>query len=270
MTDEPPLPHDASPPRDPWAPLAARTPARIALGRAGVSLPTREVLAFALAHASARDAVHASLDADALARDIAALGLTPVILDSAANDRAHYLRRPDHGRTLSAQSRECLEGMPIAPAGLALVIGDGLSASAVTAHAVSLITALLPLAHAAGISIAPVVAIVRGARVAIADAIGQTLQARAAAMLIGERPGLSSPDSLGVYLTYAPRPGRTDAERNCISNIRPAGLPIPEAAAKLAWLAREALHRNMTGIGLKDDSGAFALPAAAPHQLGRD
>jgi ethanolamine ammonia-lyase small subunit len=253
--------------KDPWGRLKAMTPARIALGRAGASLPTREVLALSLAHARARDAVHAPFDAGRVAREVEALGLATIGLESDATDRIAYLRRPDYGRRLSAASRERLAARAPAPADLALVIGDGLSATAIHAHVAQLVAAFLPHARRLGLSLAPV-AIVRGARVAIGDEIGAGLGARAVAVLIGERPGLSSPDSLGVYLTYGPRLGRMDAERNCLSNIRAEGLSYELAAWKLAWLVAEALRRGLTGVGLKDESDR-ALEAGRPlRELG--
>ena len=256
-----------SPVRDPWAKLARWTPARIALGRAGASLPTREVLGFALAHARARDAVHALLDAGAISRQLGELELESIENESDATERDLYLRRPDYGRRLSAASRDRLAKRDAKPADLALVIGDGLSAAAVHAHAAKLIAAFLPHAAQLELSLAPIV-IARGARVALGDEIGALLQARAVAMLIGERPGLSSPDSLGVYLTFSPRPGRTDAERNCISNIRTEGLDYPLAAFKLAWLVREALRRSLTGVNLKDES-ASALEGPTLRRIGK-
>jgi ethanolamine ammonia-lyase small subunit len=256
-----------APGRDPWAKLARWTPARIALGRAGASLPTREVLQFALAHARARDAVHAAFEPGQIAQGLAGLGLDTIEVASEATDRALYLRRPDHGRRLSQASRTQLEGRAAGPVDLALVIGDGLSAAAVHAHAVPLVAAVLPHVKALRLSLGPV-AIARGARVALGDAIGERLGARLVAMLIGERPGLSSPDSLGVYLTFAPKPGRSDAERNCLSNIRAEGLSYELAAFKLAWLAREALRRALTGVALKDESD-LALAGHAPRVLGK-
>jgi ethanolamine ammonia-lyase small subunit len=253
-----------TPVRDPWAALARRTPARIALGRAGASLPTREVLGFALAHARARDAVHAVLDIDALRHRLLDIGLQSLAVtsDAAGGDRSLYLRRPDYGRRLSAESRQYLAAYTATPADLAVVIGDGLSAAAIMAHAIPFLAAFLPHVATHGWSLAPVVAAI-GARVALADEVGALLKARAVAVLIGERPGLSSPDSLGVYLTYAPRPGRSDAERNCISNIRTEGLACDLAAFKLAWLVREALRLSLTGVALKDESDS-ALPEADP------
>jgi ethanolamine ammonia-lyase small subunit len=256
-----------APTRDPWAKLARWTPARIALGRTGASLPTREVLGFALAHALARDAVHAPFDAGAIARGLAGLGLDAIEVASDATDRAVYLRRPDYGRRLLAASHEQLASRRAKAADLALVIGDGLSAAAVHAHAVALIAAFLPHATRLNLSLAPAM-VARGARVALGDEIGALLKARAVAVLIGERPGLSSPDSLGVYLTFDPRPGRNDAERNCISNIRGEGLGYDTAAFKLAWLVREALRRKLTGVALKDESDA-AIAAGPLHAIER-
>lgn len=250
-------------PRDPWKALAARTPARVALGRAGSSLPTREVLSFALAHAQARDAVHARLDRAALASQLQSLGLDTIEAESQARDRTTYLRRPDLGRQLDDASRQRIE---VAVQGkncdLALMIGDGLSATGVAAHAPELVGALLPHLTSRGLTLGPVV-IAEGARVALGDEVGALLRARLVAVLIGERPGLSAADSLSVYVTHAPRPGRTDAERNCISNIRPGGL-VPEAAARnLAWLIKAALALQVTGVALKDESGTGLDSAAA-------
>jgi len=256
---------ERDPNRDPWAKLARFTPARIALGRAGASLPTREVLQFALAHARARDAVHAGLDASGIARGLAELGLETIEVASDATDRALYLRRPDYGRRLSQVSRALLEARGGEPVDLALVVGDGLSAAAVHAHAVALVAAILPHVKSLKLSLGPLV-IAHGARVALGDEIGALLRTRLVAVLIGERPGLSSPDSLGVYLTFDPKPGRSDAERNCLSNIRAEGLGYELAAFKLAWLAREALRRSLTGVALKDESD-LALAGQVPQEL---
>ncbi len=249
----------AAPP-DPWRRLAALTPARIGLGRAGTALPTREVLALGLAHARARDAVHLPLDVAAVSARIAALGLEAAQVESAAADRSTYLRRPDLGRRLSHAARA---GLAPVPCDLALVVADGLSSAAVHAQAAATIAALMPHAAAAGWSIGPVV-VVTQARVALGDEIGEALRARAVAVLIGERPGLSTPDSLGIYLTHAPRVGRTDAERNCISNIQPRGLSPEQAAHRLAWLLREALRRGLSGVALKDESDLIAATAPPP------
>ncbi len=238
--------------RDPWSSLRALTPARIALGRAGAALPTDEVLAFGLAHARARDAVQAALDVSRLAARLAVDGWASAVVGSAAGDRATYLRRPDLGRRLDAASPARLAAHAGRGCDLAFVIADGLSALAAQFHAADLLLALRPLLDPAW-RLAPI-CIATQARVALGDDIGALLGARLVAVLIGERPGLSSPDSLGVYLTFDPRPGRTDAERNCLSNIRPAGLPIAMAADRLAWLLHAALRRGLTGLALADDS----------------
>lgn len=215
--------------------LRSFTPARVALGRTGHSLPTAELLRFRLDHARARDAVYEQLDPPSL-------GLPHVLLHSAAPDRATYLRRPDLGRKLSAESR-----IERGDYDAAIVIADGLSAPAIHRHAVPLLAELTPLL--ADWRLAPLSVVLQG-RVAIGDEIGQRLGARQIVILIGERPGLTSPDSLGVYLTWDPRPGRTDAERNCISNVRTEGLPYAAAARTLHFLMSEARVRKLTGVGL--------------------
>jgi ethanolamine ammonia-lyase small subunit len=243
---------------DPWADLRRFTAARIALGRAGNSLPTAEVLRFGLAHAQARDAVHAALDAPALVARIAALGLDTLCVASAAPDRATYLMRPDLGRRLAAADAQRLSAEAAASAApgcdLLLVVGDGLSSLAVERHALPLLELILA-SQPPGWRLGPVV-VATQCRVALADEVGARLGAPIVAILIGERPGLSSPDSLGIYLTHAPRLGRSDAERNCISNIRPEGLPYPEAARRLWWLCEAARRLGHSGVGLKDGSGA--------------
>jgi len=249
-------------PLDPWTVLRRHTPARIALGRAGTSLPTSEVLRFAAAHAQARDAVHLPLDAAALEADLRARGHPVLQVRSRAATRTEYLVRPDLGRLLDDAGQAAIDAQRAAagPVDLCVVVGDGLSAIAAQRHAAVLVAALAEAlggdgsgAPVAGVRIGPVV-IATQARVALADDIGQRLGASLALILLGERPGLSSPDSLGAYLTWAPAPGHAEAERNCVSNIRPEGLPVPAAAARLAWLVREALRRRMTGIELKDES----------------
>lgn len=250
--------------KDPWQPLRRFTQARIALGRAGVSLPTEPLLAFNLAHAQARDAVHQPLDAQALHEHLRAEGFTSLDVHSAAVDRAHYLRRPDLGRRLSDESRELLERTDADTPDLVFVIADGLSAIAASKQALPLLTALRPKLR--DWRLAPVV-VARQARVALGDEIGQLLRARFVAMLIGERPGLSSPDSLGIYLTYEPRIGRTDAERNCISNVRPEGLDYAGAAHKLHYLLTHGRRLGFTGIRLKDGSDALEGPAGLTEAL---
>jgi len=267
--DDPALPSPTLPSpvtADPWTRLAALTPARLALGRAGPSLPTREVLKLGFAHARARDAVHAELDVGAIAAGVAALGCETVLVESAVPDRATYLRRPDVGRRLSARSRALLLQADWAEADLAIVVADGLSASAVDLNALPLLRALTPLLAAANLTQAPV-ALARQARVALGDEIGALLGARLVLVLIGERPGLSAADSLGAYLTVAPKVGRRDAERNCVSNIRAAGLGPAAAAGKIAWLITRALALALTGVALKDDSEAVLSAAAAPAGL---
>jgi ethanolamine ammonia-lyase small subunit len=252
---------------DPWASLGRLTPARIALGRAGSGQPTRAVLAFALAHAQARDAVHAALDVAAVAAQVQALGFATLPLASAAPDRAAYLTRPDLGRRLSAAGQATLAAHPGGPFDLVFVVADGLSAAAVHTQAAPLLEAMRPWIARGGWRVGPLV-LATQARVALGDAVGAALKARAVVVLIGERPGLSSPDSLGAYLTFDPRPGRSDAERNCISNIRPAGLPHDEAAFKLSWLIGEALRLRLTGVALKDESDVARLAAPSPGRLG--
>jgi ethanolamine ammonia-lyase small subunit len=234
--------------------LRALTPARVGLGRTGVSLQTRDLLDFQCAHAQARDAVHARLDAASLAATLAHISSESVLrLHSAAQDRATYLQRPDLGRMLDQASRAAL-AMPASASAahvsfdLALIVADGLSALALERHAAALVEELLP--RLGGWRLAPLCIVEQG-RVAIGDEIGAALNAQFALVLIGERPGLSSPDSLGAYLTWKPQPGRHDAERNCVSNIRAEGLSPAQAAAQLASLLAEAHRLQLTGVALK-------------------
>jgi ethanolamine ammonia-lyase small subunit len=236
------------PGRDPFARLRAATPARIGLGRAGQGLPTAPMLALQLAHARAREAVYATLDVEALR---AALGRPAIVVSSAAPDRQAYLRRPDLGRRLDPAA-------PPLPAGdfdLSIVIADGLSAVAVERHAAAVVATLASRLPAW--RLAPVV-IARQGRVAIGDEIAQALGARAVVVLIGERPGLSVADGLGAYLTWAPRAGRLDSARNCVSNIGDKGLAPEAAAARIAWLLEEARRLGFTGVDLKDRTPAEA------------
>jgi ethanolamine ammonia-lyase small subunit len=243
--------------------LRELTPARVGLGRSGASLPTEALLGFTLDHARARDAVHAAFDVAGLIASLGALGLDPVQVSSRAPDRRDYLRRPDLGRMLDADSQRRLAERAGAGDDLVLVIADGLSPTAVNLHAAEVTAQLLPLLKQTGVAVGHVV-VASGARVALGDEIGAILSARMLLMLIGERPGLSAPDSLGGYLTFAPRIGRTDAERNCISNIHRAGLSYQEAAFKIAWLVREGLVRQVTGVALKDESGGMAQRLGGP------
>lgn len=254
---------------DPWSSLRQFTAARIALGRAGHALPLREVLALRLAHARARDAVHEPFDDVALGERIrgetgetlAAAGadsgadaIAVHHLASCAIDRLEYLRRPDKGRTLDPASIALLSARPANECGrdVAIVVADGLSAIAVHAHAAAFVGILLARFAATAIGVGAI-CLVRQGRVAIGDEIGQHLRARLALVILGERPGLTAPDSLGVYLTYAPRPGLTDDSRNCVSNIRPDGLPLSAAADRVSRLALESLRRQLSGVALKDD-----------------
>lgn len=244
---------------DSWQGLRQLTPARIALGRAGASLPTGPVLAFQLAHARARDAVKHQPDLDGLAGGLARAGLPTIRVQSQVTEAQEYLKRPDLGRRLREEDGKALATRRDAAGWDAvLVIADGLSGSAVERHAVPLATLVATRLGESAWRLGPMV-VARFGRVAIGDEIGERLGARLVAVLIGERPGLSSPDSLGVYLTWAPRVGRTDAERNCLSNIRPEGLPIPSAAAKLVWLMTEARRRELSGVELKENADGRLL-----------
>ncbi|MEJ1127701.1 ethanolamine ammonia-lyase subunit EutC [Variovorax sp. CCNWLW225] len=250
MSSEPVTPN-------PWAQWRSATPARLALGRAGAGMPTDETLRFGWAHAMARDAIHAALDVDALEATLRQQNWETLHARSRAEDRTTYLRRPDLGRQLDPTDAERLRAAAKRECDVCLVIGDGLSSLAVARHAAPLLAALrshLP----AETRFSPVV-IATQARVALADEVGELFGATLSVMLIGERPGLSSPDSLGIYLTHSPKRGRHDAERNCISNVRPDGLPCEAAAFKLAWLMQEAQQRGLTGVGLKDESDLAVL-----------
>ncbi len=232
-----------------WQDLRRYTQARVALGRAGNGLPTAAHLDFQAAHAAARDAVHASLDVAALAAALATAGIESIAVRSAAPDRQTYLLRPDMGRRLDPGDAARLGAVPGC---FALVVCDGLSAVAVRDHTAPMLALLVPALLGRGLTVPPVVIATQG-RVALGDDVGAALGAAAVAVLIGERPGLSAADSMGAYLTWQPRPGRTDAERNCISNIRPLGLPPEAAAGKLLWLIDRMFALGLTGVGLKDE-----------------
>lgn len=243
-------------PQNPWLQLRRLTPARIALGRTGTSLPTSAQLDFQFAHAQARDAVHLPFDHAALSAQLQEGGRDSLLLHSAAPDRHTYLQRPDLGRKLSDESTQTLRDYASAHPGgvdLAIVVADGLSALAVHRHTLPFLKRLEEQMSADGWSTAPVLLVEQG-RVAIGDEIGQLLGAKMLVMLIGERPGLSSPDSLGLYFTYAPKVGLTDAYRNCISNVRLEGLSYSMAAHRLLYLMREACRRQLSGVNLKDEA----------------
>ena len=252
---------------DTWSTLKRFTDARIGLGRTGSALPTNEVLKFSLAHARARDAVTAPTDWDAVEQSIAALALPTHRIASAAETRDIYLRRPDLGRTLSEASRASLSALGRQDSDLMILAGDGLSSTGLTANAAAVIAALQPHIKKNGWQLAPVL-LASQARVALADEAGDILGAKAALVLIGERPGLSSPDSLGAYLTWHPRLGRSDAERNCVSNIRQGGLSHDEGAFKIAWLLGQALKFRLTGVALKDESDQVRIGAEAAPRIG--
>jgi ethanolamine ammonia-lyase small subunit len=242
---------------DPWSHLRRHTDARIALGRSGGSVPTGAQLSFALDHALARDAVHAPFDADALAVELGALSAETIVLGSAARDRATYLQRPDLGRKLSDHSAVRLASLEAKiPPDLVVIVSDGLSALAAQRQAAPLLRALLPRLRAAGFNLAPL-CVVKHARVALMDEVGALLHAKLALILLGERPGLGTPDSLGAYLVFGPREGRTNADRNCVSNIRPAGLDPAVAAEKIAALLVAARALKLSGVGLKETEPAL-------------
>jgi ethanolamine ammonia-lyase small subunit len=273
-------------------PAGLYTSARVSLATTGVSITTRHALEFSLAHAQARDAVHSALALPSLFATLQARNLSAIHVRSAARDRTEYLRRPDLGRTLAPASATLLAGqlatrnLPGAPSKLrlggipepttlAIILADGLSALATERHALPVLDALLLLLKLgepdANWQLTPIV-VAEQARVALGDEIGVALHADATVILIGERPGLSSPDSLGAYITWAPRPGRTDAERNCVSNIRPplsgqpsvqAGLDYATAAAKIAWYVSQGRRLGLTGVSLRESDAARGLPDPA-------
>lgn len=251
-------------PLDPWRDLANLTTARIGLGRTGGSLPTREVLDFQLAHARARDAVHLPFEAAVIEKDLAERGWPCLTVQSQAADRAAYLQNPNRGRRLSPEGKAALATWKADDStgyDVAFIVADGLSALATHRHAVALLDATMPLLSERRWRLAPIV-VARQGRVALGDEVGEALGAEVVVILIGERPGLGSADSLGVYLTYGPRVGRSDAERNCISNVRQEGLSYEEAAGKIVYLLTEARRLKLSGVDLKDEAGN------APKALG--
>ncbi|RDC62905.1 ethanolamine ammonia-lyase subunit EutC [Adhaeribacter pallidiroseus] len=242
-----------SPENDPWTTLREFTAARIALGRTGVSEPLHQSLQFKLAHAHARDAVFSQLNSTELANRISSVIALPVLsVKSQVSNRPEYLQRPDLGRKLHEASVQQLKDLPAASPDIAIMLADGLSATAINQHAVPVLQKLVPALQKSRISLAPIT-IVEYGRVAISDEIGFLLRAKLALILIGERPGLSSPDSMGAYFTFNPQPGLTDESRNCLSNIRPTGLAYQVAADKLFYLLQQALQLKLSGVLLKDN-----------------
>jgi ethanolamine ammonia-lyase small subunit len=237
---------------DSWEGLKAFTNARIALGRTGIATPLKEVLDFRMCHAHARDAVYSVLKVEELEETLQQFQMQVIIVNSNANNRAVYLQRPDYGRKLNEASVKNLKNESNYSADVAIIVADGLSATAINEHAVHVVKKLIPFLKQSVLTIAPIV-IAKQARVAIADEIGSILNAKLSLILIGERPGLSSPDSMGAYITYQPSPGKTDESRNCISNIRPEGLSYDLAAEKIAKLINASLQLKLSGISLKDD-----------------
>lgn len=243
---------------DPWSGLKKFTEARIALGRCGTSLPLHESLKFKLAHARARDAVHQTVQIELLAQELEKEKIFSLQLTSSVTDRKEYLTRPDKGRCLSAKSKELL-AQQNRECDIAVIIVDGLSAPAVHQSAIGVTCGLLNIIKTTTLTIAPV-SLVKNGRVAIGDEIGSLFKAKIAVVLIGERPGLSSPNSLGVYLTFKPTPGTTDEARNCISNIREGGLSVTDAIRKIVYLIEMALEKKYTGVELKDKMSSNYLP----------
>lgn len=245
--------------KDPWFDLRRFTQARIGQGRAGSAIPTSAQLDFQLAHAMARDAVHQTWQVDEFAKALALKGLQPLVLATPISHRTQYLLRPDLGRCLDQPSRQLLESQMNESIDVTLIVSNGLSSTAVDKHGLGLLNAIVTAYAQYQLKLGPI-SLLPNARVAVADEIGSLQNARLAVIIVGERPGLSASDSLGIYLTYAPRIGNTDAERNCLSNIRPpAGLSYETAASKLAYLTVQALQRGISGVALKDDLPSHRL-----------
>ena len=239
-----------------WQSLRRLTAARIGLRTTGASVATEPLLEFKLAHARARDAVHEALDVPRLRRDLETIRVEVVEVQSAVDDRQRYLMRPDLGRRLAGDTDNALPRRA-GDHDVVFVIADGLSAGAVQAHAKPVLELVLSALRSQGWRIAPIV-VVRLGRVAIGDQVAGLLGARCVAVLVGERPGLTAPDSMGAYLTWQPGPDTTDADRNCISNIRPDGIGYVEAAQKIAHLLRAMRAGRISGVALKDDSDRLA------------
>jgi ethanolamine ammonia-lyase small subunit len=240
-------------PIDPLASLKEFTAARIAIGRVGTSIPLKQSLEFKLAHAHARDAVYSTLDIEGLAKKLSIFNVPVLHLHSKAHSRHQYLKRPDYGRQLNEEAKELLKDYQHGY-DVSIIIADGLSATAVNENTVGLLKLLIPMLTAAKLTMAPISLVEQG-RVAIGDDVAHGLKAKLSIVLIGERPGLSSADSMGAYLTYKPKPGLTDESRNCISNIRPNGLIGEHAAGKIFYLISEAFKRKLSGVKLKDNAG---------------
>ena len=253
---------------DPWTDLRQFTDARIALGRCGVAPPLKANLDFKLAHAQARDAIYCEFAKEDLERELSAQH-PALILKSEAETRHEYLTRPDKGRKLNEESLNALK-LVEAPTGgydLCIVVGDGLSPRAIHESAVDFIRSFFEASGGTTLKIAPI-CVVENARVAIADEVGKTLGAKLSVILIGERPGLSSPNSMGIYLTYEPQPGKTDESRNCISNVRPGGLSIQAGVQKLSYLIENAISLKLSGVNLKDTMPTNYLPFFNTPTLG--
>lgn len=251
MSDNPDIPR-----LDPWSRLRVHTSARIGLGRVGDGLPTRQLLEFQMAHARARDSVHMPFDAALVADNIGDLGVPVMTVKSRAANRAEFLQRPDYGRKLAPDSETELEAaanstVPNAAPDIVFILADGLSARAIHENGGDMLRQTM-LQLGKDWSVGPVV-LAHQARVALGDEIASRLKAKISVVLIGERPGLSSADSLGAYLTFGPKPGCSNAQRNCISNIRPAGFPVRDAARKLVYLMNAARQNSVSGVSLKDN-----------------
>jgi ethanolamine ammonia-lyase small subunit len=239
--------------KDVWRSLKQHTDARIALGRTGNSLPTKELLHFGMSHALAKDAIYKEMEVEKIQNFLREHNISSVLVSSRAKDKKEYLINPNLGRQLSEESSNLLLQQNVEKGNIAIIFADGLSAAAINLNAIPVLLEIRAALKGSKFNLSPVI-IAKHARVALSDEIGESLKSDASIMLIGERPGLSSPDSLGVYLTWNPKKGCNDSERNCISNVRPQGLSYQQAAFKTFWLLKEAKKLNMSGIHLKDES----------------
>ena len=248
--------------QDPWFNLRQFTQARIAQGRVGCAIPTSAHLDFQLAQAMARDAVHQAWDIENFAESIAHQGLQSLKLSTQVSNRVEYLQKPDLGRCLNQKSIDLLSSLPRQSIDVTVIVSNGLSSMAVHNHGLTLLMTAIETYKMSGFNLSPI-CLVPNARVALMDEIGERLKARLAVIILGERPGLSAADSLGIYMTYAPKHGNTDADRNCLSNIRPPeGMSYSTAAAKLLYLTQQALERGLSGVELKDDMPSHILDSA--------